>query len=82
LGLGEYRPAGAGASHSGAATMKKRFSIWVREHGSDHDVELCQVENNPQPTVKALHEKRLKLGKGKKIPQYDFVRVVDNHDKL
>ena len=58
--------------------MKKRFSIWVREHGSDHDVELCQVENDPMPTVHALHEKRLKLGKGKKIPQYDFVRWVDN----
>ena len=58
--------------------MKKRFSIWVREHGSDHDVELCQVENDPKPTVKALHEKQLKLGNGKKISKYSFVRVVEN----
>jgi hypothetical protein len=61
--------------------MKKRFSIWVREYGSDHDVELCQVENNPQPTVQALHEKMLKLGNGKKVSKYSFVRVVEN-DKL
>jgi hypothetical protein len=55
--------------------MKKRFSIWVREHGSDHDVELCQVENDPMPTVHALHEKRLKLGKGKKNSTIRFCPV-------
>jgi hypothetical protein len=59
--------------------MRKRFSVWVRERGSDHDVELCTMENNPQQTVKALHEKRLKLGGGKTAPRYDFIYVVDNH---
>jgi hypothetical protein len=59
--------------------MKKRFSIWVREYGSDHDVELCQIESNPQPTVQALCQKILKIGGGKKISKYTFVRVVDNH---
>jgi len=57
---------------------KKRYSIWVREYGSDHDVELCQVESNPKPTMSALYAKRLKLGSGKTICKYSWVRVVDN----
>jgi hypothetical protein len=58
--------------------MRKRYSIWVRERGSDHDVELCTMESNPTPTVQALHAKQLKLGGGKKVPKYDWVRVVEN----
>jgi len=60
-------------------TTDKRFSIWVREHGSNHDVELCQLETNPQQTVAALYAKRLKIGKGKSIAKYDYIRVVDHH---
>lgn len=63
--------------------MKKRFSIWVREFGSDHDVELMQCDTNPWPLVKALYAKRIntkKEGKRKKtaIAQYSTVRVVEN----
>jgi len=54
-----------------------RFSIWVREHGSDHDVELCCVDSNPEPIKAALYAKRIKKGK-KKIAQYDYIRVVEN----
>lgn len=55
-----------------------RYSIWVREHGSNHDVELCQVNSNPTPLVSALYLKRLKLGKGREISKYDYIRIVDN----
>lgn len=55
-----------------------RYSIWVREHGSDHDVELCAVGGNPQAMVTALYAKRLKLGHGKEIGKYDYIRIVDN----
>lgn len=69
--------------------MKKRYSIWVREYGSDHDVELMQVDSNPAAVTGGLHKKMLTIqksifegGKRKsKIPRYTFVRVVDNHDE-
>lgn len=57
--------------------MKKRFSIWVREHGSDHDVELCQVESDPEKMKAAAYAKRLKIGK-RTISKYSYVRVVEN----
>jgi len=67
--------------------MKKRYSIWVREYGSDHDVELMQVDSNPQAVTTGLHAKMITINKtifqeGKrktKIPKYTFIRVVDNH---
>jgi hypothetical protein len=55
-----------------------RYSIWVREHGSDHDVELCAVDSNPKVLVSALYAKRLKLGKGKEISRYDYIRIEDH----
>lgn len=58
-----------------------RYSIWVRERGSDHDVELLCVDSNPEPLKAALYEKRIKIGKGKKAPQYDYIRVVDNEQR-
>jgi hypothetical protein len=61
--------------------MKPRFSIWVREIESDHDVELCQVEQNPEPIVKALYQKEIKLGRGRTMKKYSYVRVVDNHGR-
>lgn len=60
--------------------MKKRFSIWVRERGSDHDVELCELDGDPQPTITALYAKRLKLGNGKKAAKYDYIYKVENHN--
>lgn len=67
-------------------TDKKRFSIWVREVGSDHDVELMQVDSNPEPLVKKLREMTLttqksifESGKRKtKVPKYSWVRIVEN----
>ena len=59
--------------------MTARYSIWVREHGSDHDVLLCQVNSNPEALRSALYKKRLKLGNGKEISKYDFVRI-EEHD--
>ena len=61
----------------------RRYSIWVRENGSDHDVELMQLDSNPEPIVKGLHAKMLttvKEGSKKKtkIPKYDWVTIVDN----
>ena len=66
--------------------MKKRWSIWVREHGSDHDVELMQVDTNPDPIIAGLHKKMLTVkksifetGKRKtKIPLYTYIHKVDN----
>jgi hypothetical protein len=66
--------------------MKRRYSIMVREYGSDHNVELLQVDTNPQPIVDGLHKKTLTIRhsifeKGKrttKVPKYSFIQVVDN----
>jgi hypothetical protein len=68
--------------------MKQRWSIWVREHGSDHDVELLQVGSNPEPLATKLRDEVLTVkksifeaGKRKsKIPKYDWVRIVENRD--
>jgi hypothetical protein len=66
--------------------MTARYSIWVREHGSDHNVLLMEVNGNPEAIVAGLHKKMLTTsrsifepGKRKvKIPKYSFVQVVDN----
>jgi hypothetical protein len=66
--------------------VKKRWSIWVREHGSDHDVELMQLDGDPAPIVGQLRTKTLTINKsifesGKRkstIPKYSSVRVVEN----
>lgn len=66
--------------------MKKRYSIMVREYGSDHDVELMQVDNNPGEITKGLKKKTLTIRRslfepGKrvvKIPKYDSIQVIDN----
>lgn len=65
---------------------KRRWSIWVREVGSDHDIELLQVDNDPMPLVHKLRAKTLTVKKsifepGKRksaMPKYSAVRVVDN----
>jgi hypothetical protein len=63
-----------------------RYSIIVREYGSDRDVELMEVESNPQAIVDGLRAKKLTLHRpiteaGRrvyKIPKYSIVRVVDH----
>jgi hypothetical protein len=66
--------------------MKKRYSIVVRERGSDHSVELMQVDSNPQALVEGLRKKTLTIRhsifeRGKrtsKVPQYTYVGVIEN----
>lgn len=63
--------------------MRKRFSIMVTEYGSDHEVELCQVDGDPPPTVAGLKCKTLMVHNGKarrrtKMPKYMDIRVVDH----
>lgn len=65
---------------------KKRYSIWVREIGADRDVELMQVESNPEQFVSQLYTKTLTIkksifepGKRKsKVSKYSRVWIVDN----
>lgn len=58
--------------------MKQRYSIWGREYGSDHDVEIVQVNANPETVRKGLGLKTLKIGNGKKIAKYSWLRIVEN----
>lgn len=64
--------------------MKRRYSIWGTEYGSDHEVELIQVDNNPQPVVDGLMAKTLAITtkdgskKKSKIRKYTWLRVIDN----
>jgi hypothetical protein len=53
--------------------MKRRFSILVRELGSDHEVELLQVDAHPDPIVFALEQKIECHAK-----QYSSVRIIDH----
>ncbi len=63
--------------------MKRRFSVLVLEYGSDREVELCQLDSNPQHVVAGLKAKKLTVGRPgarrrTKIQKYTSVRVVDN----
>jgi hypothetical protein len=61
-----------------------RFSIMVTEYGADREIELCQLEGNPEPTVEGLKAKTLmvhlvgsKSRRRSRIPKYTNIRVVD-----
>lgn len=64
----------------------KRYSIWGREYGADHDVELIQVDSNPQPVLDGLASKTLTIKrsivdtakKKTKIRKYSWLRIVEN----
>ena len=64
-----------------------RYSIFVREYGSDHDVELAKVNSNPQDIVDGLKQKVLTIKRSifekgprtLKIQKYTDIRIVD-HD--
>ena len=64
----------------------KRYSIMVREYGSDHSVELMQCDTNPQALVDGLRKKMLTIRhsifeKGKrtsKVPKYNYIDVIDH----
>jgi hypothetical protein len=55
----------------------RRFSIMVREFGSKHEAELCQVDSNPNPIAHALEQKR-EHG----VNRYGSVRIVDNGEAV
>ena len=60
----------------------KRFTIMVQEYGSEREVELCQLDGDPAPTVAGLKAKTLMIDNGlsrrrTKIPKYTNIRVVD-----
>jgi hypothetical protein len=54
----------------------KRYSIIVREVGSGHEVELLQVDRNPNPIVFALGQKT--RSQGDYTARYDWVRIIDH----
>ena len=65
--------------------MKRRYSIWGREYGSDHDVELAQVDSGAQAVLDGLMAKTLSInhsalpgGKKSKVRKYTWLRIVDN----
>ena len=65
--------------------MKQRYSIIGREYGSDHDVEIVQVNSNPQAMIDALAQKTLSVnhsafpgGKKTKVRKYTWLRIVEN----
>ena len=67
--------------------MKLRYSIWGREWGADHDVEIVQVGTNPEVVKEGLKQKTLKVhhsrfkgGKIGKVQKYSDLRIVENHD--
>ena len=46
----------------------------VRENGSDHEIELCQVDSNPQKVAEAVAMKLLRPGR-----QYRIRKYMDSH---
>jgi hypothetical protein len=67
--------------------MKYRYSIWGREWGADHDVEIVSVNSNPEAMRKALGMKTLMVnrsilpgGKKSKTAKYSYLRIVENVD--
>jgi len=65
---------------------KRRWSIWGTEYGSDHEVELAQVDGNPQPVLDGFAAKTISLNssavsnarKKSKIRKFTWLRIVDN----
>lgn len=68
---------------------QRRFSIWGREYGSDHDVELAQCDSNPEAVKLGLEQKTLTIKhsifergrRSSKVRKYVYLRVVENQEK-
>ena len=65
----------------------KRYSIMVTEYGADREVELCQLDGDPNPTVEGLKAKTLMVHNGQpgrhrrtKTQKYTDIRVVDHQE--
>ena len=55
----------------------------VKEDGSDHEVELCQVSCNPKKIAEAAGMKRLRkssMGRRYYTRKYNWIRIVDNDE--
>jgi hypothetical protein len=61
----------------------KRYSIMVKEDGSDHEVELCQVDCNPAKIAEAVGTKMLRkssMGRSYRTQKYKWIRIVYNDE--
>jgi hypothetical protein len=59
----------------------KRYSIMARPSGQDHEIEICQVDTNPQEIVVGAQKKTLRQWTGERwafVPRYDHVYFKDN----
>jgi hypothetical protein len=62
----------------------KRYSILAQEYGSEHEVELCQVDANADEVVRALQAKKLLIGENlvtrrkSSVSKYTNIRIVEN----
>lgn len=63
----------------------KRYSVMVREYGGDREVELCQLDGDPEPTIAGLKQKTLMVHavgsssrRRTRIPKYSNIRIVDH----
>ena len=59
----------------------KRYSIIVRERGSNNNFELCQCDSNPEPIMEgARNKRRLVMNGMRKIyePLYEHVEFREN----
>lgn len=62
--------------------MSKRYSIFGRQFGADHDVELAQCDSNPAAVLEGLKAKSLTIQsehRRAQISKYTWLRIVDNH---
>jgi hypothetical protein len=64
---------------------KRRYSIWGQEYGADRDVEIVQVDSNPQAVLDGLMQKTLTIRHGlfgnakkSKVRKYEWLRIVEN----
>lgn len=65
--------------------MKRRYSIWGTEHGSDHEVELAQCDSNPDAVKEGFLQMTLMVKpsingprKKTKIRKFNWLRIVEN----
>lgn len=58
----------------------KRYSIMVNPQHTKMEMELCQVESDPDPIAKAARLKNMP-GTGGMIPRYSRVWIVDRGEK-
>lgn len=63
--------------------MMRRFSIWVQEFGAEHEVKLCEIDNDPEAIIAALRSKTLTVRTSHRrrkttIQKFSSIRVVDH----